>query len=167
MYLEYFGLSKPPFRITPDTHAFFEGSGRGPILNAPIFAIQNGEGIIKVVGELGTVKTMRCRGLPTKFVSNIASAIEKYSHGLSRRINILADKALLTAYAGGTYNVTVREIKAAAEDSQYAPRKRRWPWSESMALILICLGVLTTTEQTGTTSFIPTEQIADALFYDH
>lgn len=52
MYLEYFGLSKPPFRITPDTHVFFEGSDRGPTLTALIFAIQNGEGIVKVVGEV-------------------------------------------------------------------------------------------------------------------
>lgn len=286
MYLEYFGLSKPPFRITPDTHVFFEGSDRGPTLNALIYAIENGEGIIKVVGEVGTGKTMLCRMLPTKFQGNIdwvylahpslspdqilqevarelgldigpypdkllvmrqlqatllqryasnrrvvvlveeaqempletleelrllsnletdehkllqivlfgqpeldenlaarkirqlrerithslylaplpladihaylnfriraagyrgpdlfstsvAAAIDKYSHGLIRRINILADKALLTAYTRSSYNLTSHDIKVAAEDSQYEARRRRWPWSEAIAVIVL------------------------------
>ena len=70
MYLEFFGLHKPPFRITPDTHAFFEGSDRGALLNALCYAISQGEGIIKVVGEVGSGKTMLCRMLPLKLVDN-------------------------------------------------------------------------------------------------
>ncbi len=64
MYLDYFGLSKPPFRITPDTHLFFEGCDRGAVLHTLCYAIDNGEGIVKVVGEVGTGKTMLCRMLP-------------------------------------------------------------------------------------------------------
>lgn len=64
MYLDFFGLDKPPFRITPDTHLFFEGCDRGAILQALRFAIQHGEGITKVVGEVGSGKTMLCRMLP-------------------------------------------------------------------------------------------------------
>lgn len=71
MYLEFFGLHKPPFRITPDTHAFFEGSDRGALLNALCYAISQGEGIIKVVGEVGSGKTMLCRMLPLKLIDNI------------------------------------------------------------------------------------------------
>ena len=71
MYLEFFGLNKPPFRITPDTHAFFEGSDRGATLNALCYAIVHGEGIIKVVGEVGSGKTMLCRMLPLKLNNNI------------------------------------------------------------------------------------------------
>ena len=70
MYLKYFGLSKPPFPVTPDTHVFFE-ERRGPTLEALIYAIRNGEGIIKVVGEVGTGKTMLCRMLPTKVPGDI------------------------------------------------------------------------------------------------
>lgn len=290
MYLEYFGLSKPPFRITPDTHVFFEGSERGPTLNALLYAIQNGEGIIKVVGEVGTGKTMLCRMLPTKiegqidwvylahprlspdqilqevarelrlslddypdklvvmrklqsalleryannrrvvvlveeaqempletleelrllsnletdehkllqivlfgqpeldeklaarkirqlrerithslylaplpledihaylnfrirasgyrgpelFSFKVAKAIENYSHGLTRRINILADKALLTAYARDTYDLTVTDIRIAADDSQYQPRKRRWSWPSAIASVILGLAI--------------------------
>jgi MSHA biogenesis protein MshM len=71
MYLEFFGLHKPPFRITPDTHAFFEGSDRGALLNALCYAISQGEGIIKVVGEVGSGKTMLCRMLPLKLTEKI------------------------------------------------------------------------------------------------
>ena len=64
MYLEYFGLSKNPFRITPDVGLFYQGKDRGAILQMLCYAIQQGEGIMKVVGEVGTGKTMLCRMLP-------------------------------------------------------------------------------------------------------
>lgn len=64
MYLEFFGLDKPPFRITPDTTAFYSGADRGAMLNALCYAVSQGEGIIKVVGEVGSGKTMLCRMLP-------------------------------------------------------------------------------------------------------
>ena len=63
MYYDYFGLKQPPFKITPDTSMFFPGGNRGAILNALIYTILNGEGIIKVVGEVGSGKTMLCRML--------------------------------------------------------------------------------------------------------
>lgn len=66
MYLEHFGLDRPPFKITPDTSLFFEGSQRGAALGAVMYAIKNGEGIIKVVGEVGSGKTMLCRMLEVK-----------------------------------------------------------------------------------------------------
>ncbi len=76
---------------------------------------------------------------PDLFSLKVARSIEKYSHGLIRRINILADKALLTAYARDSYDISVTDIQVAAEDSQYQPRKRRWPWSEAIASILLAL----------------------------
>lgn len=63
MYCEHFGVSRPPFRITPDTRLFFTGARRGAILDAMVYAISRGEGIIKVVGEVGSGKTMLCRML--------------------------------------------------------------------------------------------------------
>lgn len=63
MYEEYFGLKRPPFRITPDTSLFYDGGQRGDILGALVYAIHRGEGIIKVVGEVGSGKTMLCRML--------------------------------------------------------------------------------------------------------
>ena len=65
MYLDYFSLERHPFRITPDTSLFFSGGdqGRGVVLKAMLYAIENGEGILKVVGEVGSGKTMLCRML--------------------------------------------------------------------------------------------------------
>lgn len=65
MYLDYFSLNRHPFRITPDPSLFYPGGadGRGVILNALIYGITSGEGILKVVGEVGSGKTMLCRML--------------------------------------------------------------------------------------------------------
>ena len=48
MYYAFFGLKQPPFRITPDTDFFFEGGDRGAVLEALIYAITHGEGIVKI-----------------------------------------------------------------------------------------------------------------------
>jgi len=70
MYLEYFGLKKQPFGITPDTSLFFKGAERGDILEAILYALNSGEGIIKVVGEVGSGKTMLSRMLTKKASDN-------------------------------------------------------------------------------------------------
>ncbi len=71
MYLEHFGLTEPPFKITPVTDFFFSGANRGEILDALIYAITDGEGIIKVSGEVGSGKTMLCRMLLDKLPTSI------------------------------------------------------------------------------------------------
>jgi type II secretory pathway predicted ATPase ExeA len=71
MYYSYFGLSQAPFKITPNTEFFFTGGNRGPILEALIYAITHGEGIIKVTGEVGSGKTMLCHMLPKRLPPNV------------------------------------------------------------------------------------------------
>ena len=71
MYEDYFGLERPPFKITPDTSLFYEGGKRGDILAALVYAIHRGEGIIKVVGEVGSGKTMLCRMLQLKLPDTV------------------------------------------------------------------------------------------------
>lgn len=73
MYYAHFGLKQPPFKITPNTEFFFSGGNRGAVLDALIFAIKNGEGIIKVVGEVGSGKTMLCRMLQTLLPETVES----------------------------------------------------------------------------------------------
>lgn len=73
MYYPHFGLQQPPFKITPNTDFFFSGGNRGAILDALVYAIENGEGIIKVVGEVGSGKTMLCRMLQTILPETIES----------------------------------------------------------------------------------------------
>lgn len=61
MYHEHFGLREPPFTITPDTSFFFAHSSHQEALNTLLVAVRSGEGFMKVVGEVGTGKTILCR----------------------------------------------------------------------------------------------------------
>ena len=71
MYLDYFGLKEAPFRITPNTDYWHAGGQRGEILAALGWAIGQGEGIVKVVGEVGSGKTMLCRKLVAQLPDGI------------------------------------------------------------------------------------------------
>jgi type II secretory pathway predicted ATPase ExeA len=71
MYYQHFGLDRPPFRITPDTDFFFSGGNRGAVLEALLYAVMHGEGIVKVTGEVGSGKTMLCRMLQSRLPPEI------------------------------------------------------------------------------------------------
>ncbi|MDN3640182.1 AAA family ATPase [Simiduia curdlanivorans] len=63
MYTEFFGLQEKPFSLTPDTQFFFNKQSHRAALNTMLGAVQNNEGFIKIVGEVGTGKTLLCRKL--------------------------------------------------------------------------------------------------------
>lgn len=73
MYKAHFGLREVPFSITPDTSYFFSFSSYQAALNTLLIAAKNGEGFIKITGEVGTGKTLLCRKflamLDTDFVT--------------------------------------------------------------------------------------------------
>jgi type II secretory pathway predicted ATPase ExeA len=73
MYYEHFGLNQAPFKITPNTDFFFTGGNRGPVLEALIYAIARGEGIVKVTGEVGSGKTMLCNMMQSRLPENVES----------------------------------------------------------------------------------------------
>ena len=291
MYEEHFGLNRPPFKITPDTSLFFGGGKSGDILSALLYAVHRGEGIVKVVGEVGSGKTMLCRmlqhelpesvkiiyivnpsvspedvpfviahelelavakqasrhevmhmlqnylvqrhmenkqvvlfieeaqGMPLKTLEEIrllsnletdqnkllqiilfgqpeldenlalksmrqlrerithsfqllplsheevhqylnfrlrevgytgpelinqatAKKIQRYSGGLLRRINIIADKMLLAAFAESTHNLTVKHVMAAVNDSSFAPaQKNNGKWLAIALTIIVALAL--------------------------
>lgn len=63
MYLQHFKLDEMPYSLTPDT-AFFMGRAHyRDALNVLLVALRSGEGFMKVVGEVGTGKTLLCRTL--------------------------------------------------------------------------------------------------------
>jgi MSHA biogenesis protein MshM len=61
MYATHFGLQELPFTITPDTSFFFAHSSHQEALNTLLVAARSGEGFMKVIGEVGTGKTLLCR----------------------------------------------------------------------------------------------------------
>lgn len=69
MYLSHFGLKELPFGITPDTSFFFALTRYQEALNTLLVAAQNGEGFIKITGEVGTGKTLLCR----KFLASLGN----------------------------------------------------------------------------------------------
>jgi general secretion pathway protein A len=66
-YLSFFGLHEQPFRMTPDRD-FFYSSGKHSSLAATIkFGIDQGDGFIIALGEVGTGKTTLIRQLISEF----------------------------------------------------------------------------------------------------
>lgn len=63
MYERFYGLREKPFSLTPDTEYFYRYSGHQEALNVLLVALRNGEGFVRVVGEVGTGKTLLCRQL--------------------------------------------------------------------------------------------------------
>ncbi|OEF28475.1 ExeA family protein [Vibrio rumoiensis] len=63
VYQSYFGLSQAPFSLTPTTALFHGLEPHFEAIQTVLSAIDMGEGIIKVTGEVGTGKTLVCRML--------------------------------------------------------------------------------------------------------
>ena len=66
LYLSHFGFNKPPFQITPDLDFFFSGGRRGDILTALLHVATHDEGIITLVAEVGSGKTLLARLMITR-----------------------------------------------------------------------------------------------------
>lgn len=70
--LEFFGLNQQPFGLTPNTSLYYGLPTHEEALEVLNSALNNGEGFIKVTGEVGTGKTMVLR----LFISNLADSYE-------------------------------------------------------------------------------------------
>ncbi len=101
MYYNHFGLNQAPFKITPNTEFFFSGGNRGPILEALIYTITHGEGIVKVTGEVGSGKTMLCNMLQARLPAQIETVYlahpnvspEEILHAIAFELQLGADRA--------------------------------------------------------------------------
>lgn len=61
MYTSYFGLRELPFTLTPNISFVFSHPAYQEALNTLLVAARGGEGFMKLVGEVGTGKTLLCR----------------------------------------------------------------------------------------------------------
>jgi MSHA biogenesis protein MshM len=97
VYLAHFGLNEFPFGLTPDTGYFFPGAGAQTALNTLLVALDSGEGLIKIVGEVGSGKTLLCRYLLNRLESqDWAAAYVPNPHLSPAALN----QALLTELGG-------------------------------------------------------------------
>lgn len=63
MYQQYFGLIQAPFALTPNTALYQALQPHQEAIEVLRVALEQGEGFIKVTGEVGTGKTLLCRKL--------------------------------------------------------------------------------------------------------
>src|SRR5579883_2403763 len=63
MYREFFQLETLPFSLTPNPSFFCQLKGHQEALQTLQFCIHSNEGFIKIVGEVGSGKTLLCRKL--------------------------------------------------------------------------------------------------------
>jgi type II secretory pathway predicted ATPase ExeA len=87
---------------------------------------------------------MRAAGYrgPEVFSADAVRRIARASGGLTRRINILADKALLAAFAGSRHRVDAEEVRAALRDARLAGNQRWLPWAGAAAAATIAVATL-------------------------
>ncbi len=83
---------------------------------------------------------------PDLFPPAVIRYITQATAGLTRRINIVADKALLAAFADNTHNVTAKHVRAAVHDSEFSGKvagraKRGW-LAPTVAFILGAVAVV-------------------------
>ena len=63
MYEFHFGFRELPFCLTPDTQFYLDSPWHREAATVLDICIKQGEGFIKIIGEVGTGKTMLCRRL--------------------------------------------------------------------------------------------------------
>ena len=83
---------------------------------------------------------------PDLFPPAVIRYMTQATAGLTRRINIVADKALLAAFADNTHNVTAKHVRAAVHDSEFSGKvagraKRGW-LAPTVAFILGAVAVM-------------------------
>lgn len=74
MYRQHFGLKEHPFSLTPDTQFYFNSQSHREVLSTLLLALRHSEGFIKIVGEVGTGKTLLSRKLLASLGENFITA---------------------------------------------------------------------------------------------
>ena len=74
MYLYHFGLRELPFTLTPNTNFYLGLEPHNEALAVLMTALKTGEGFIKVIGEVGTGKTLLCRKLLNEIPEHFVTA---------------------------------------------------------------------------------------------
>jgi len=124
MYTAHFGLQEMPFGITPDTSFFFTNPHAQEALNTLLIAARNGEGFIKITGEVGTGKTLLCRkfmamlgdGFVTAYIPNPYLEPRTLMLALADELEITLEKDVDQHQL--LKSITARLLALAAEDKR-------------------------------------------------
>lgn len=111
---------------------------------------------------------------PDLFTSSAIQMISRASEGLTRRVNILADKALLAAFSEDKHQIDNKQVKAAIRDAQFKPMRdgnakpKTWIAGASFVIVIAVLAYLagsyksTNPPATSTATTAPTDTVAVA-----
>lgn len=75
MYEEYYGLTEPPFSLTPDPKYFYRSEAHNRAFELLKYGIQRREGFMMLYGDIGAGKTTICRAVLDTIESNISTAL--------------------------------------------------------------------------------------------
>lgn len=75
MYLEYYGLSEPPFNITPNPRFLFYSAKHREAFNHLLYGIRERKGFVQLTGEVGAGKTTLCRALLEQLGPSFSTAL--------------------------------------------------------------------------------------------
>jgi general secretion pathway protein A len=75
VYLEYYGLSEPPFNITPNPRFLFYSTKHREAFNHLLYGIRERKGFVQLTGEVGAGKTTLCRALLEELGNNFSTAL--------------------------------------------------------------------------------------------
>jgi general secretion pathway protein A len=80
MYEAYYSLEDPPFVLTPDPRFLLRSKGHHEILATLLYGITSQKGLMALVGDVGTGKTMLCRALLRDLPDSVQSALVLNPH---------------------------------------------------------------------------------------
>ncbi len=75
VYLDFFGLSEPPFDITPNPRFLFYSAKHREAFNHLLFGIRERKGFVQLTGEVGAGKTTLCRAMLEQLDDRYATAL--------------------------------------------------------------------------------------------
>jgi len=75
VYLEYYGLTEPPFDITPNPRFLFYSPKHREAFNHLLYGIRERKGFVQMTGEVGAGKTTLCRAVLEQLDDRYATAL--------------------------------------------------------------------------------------------
>jgi len=75
VYLEFYGLTLPPFDITPNPRFLFLTDKHREALNHLLYGIRERKGFVQLTGEVGAGKTTLCRAMLEQLDGHFSTAL--------------------------------------------------------------------------------------------
>ena len=73
--MEYYGLTEPPFSITPNPRFLYYSAKHREALNHMLYGIRERKGFVQITGEVGAGKSTLCRALLSQLGKNYSTAL--------------------------------------------------------------------------------------------